>query len=494
MRLRGFGGGFRFRRYLGQPDSAVERLAIPRRAVVPLQQGFGVKLDLLVKPGDRVSAGQVIGRSDELVSSPVHAPVNGTVESITETAVSGRRVPAVVIAGDSTDEVQTLAPTGPDHSNVSPERVEEFIYLSGAAGLGLGGIPTRFRSSAIGPQDVRHVLVAQTGAEPFNPAVSPFLAGSGASHFVAGLELLSQVLVKAKFHIVLGRKDEALLAEISRLGSGLTRVAYYSARSRYPQDSPEMLTLTVLGEDFPFGFLAANVGIVVLDPQAVIAVYDAVASGRPVVERVVALSGPGFVKPIHVRVRVGTPVADVVAGRLREGEIRIVRNSLLTGPLVLDRSEPVLRTDSQFVALPAGAEREPFAFARPGLHTDSFSRSFFAHWLPTGVKPDANRHGEERPCIQCGWCARVCPVRIIPHLIYRHASLTIDETLVRLGAFNCIDCGLCTFVCPSKVKLAARMREAKDKLVSVGCDNSSCVVPKFDLRGIEEYKGVKSIR
>jgi heterodisulfide reductase subunit C len=146
------------------------------------------------------------------------------------------------------------------------------------------------------------------------------------------------------------------------------------------------------------------------------------------------------------------------------------------------------------IALPDDSRRLPFAFARPGLHNESFSRSFVPAWLPVKKVANTNRHGEERPCIQCGWCARACPVRIIPHLIYRQGRLAVDETLVRYNIFNCIDCNICSLVCPSKIALARSIADTKNKLLEVGCDNSSCVVPKFDLKGIEDYKGVKSIR
>jgi Na+-transporting NADH:ubiquinone oxidoreductase subunit NqrA len=169
-------------------------------------------------------------------------------------------------------------------------------------------------------------------------------------------------------------------------------------------------------------------------------------------------------------------------------------NSLLSGPAVEDWSLPLDRTAVQLVAVPDDDRRLPFAFARPGMHAESFSRSFVPAWLPVKKVASTNRHGDERPCVQCGWCARVCPVRIIPQLTYRQARVGINETLVRYGVFNCIDCNLCSFVCPSKIPLSRHIKETKEKLLEVGCDNSSCIVPKFDLTGLEEYKGVKGTR
>jgi Na(+)-translocating NADH:ubiquinone oxidoreductase A subunit len=251
----------------------------------------------------------------------------------------------------------------------------------------------------------------------------------------------------------------------------------------------------VLGEPFPFGHSAINVGVVILDSQAVVQAYEAVTAGRPAVERILALSGPGFATPTHVRVRVGTRFEHVVAGRLKDVPVRLVRNSLLSGIEVQDRAVPVTRNDGQLVAALTGAERVPFAFARPGLNRDSWTRAFLARVLPLNKQADTNLHGDERPCINCGFCSRVCPVRIIPHLITRIARrVGVSERLVNYGVFNCIDCNLCTFVCPSKIPLAQQMKETKERLLEVGCDNSSCILPRFDLRGVEEYKGVKSIR
>lgn len=494
---RSFGGGFRFRHYIGQPAGTLDCLPIPERVVIPMLQGFGVPLKPLVEPGVTVAAGQVIGRDDASLSSPVHATVNGKVLSIAQIEYAGRNVLAVVIAGDGTDSWVRLEGHSAQHQKLTPGQIEGLLYRSGVSGLGSEGIPTRFHTSVINPADVRHLIVHMTGSDVFNPSPGVLLSGPSRDGFVAGIEILQRVMPKAGVHIVLSRNERALLEGLGKLTAGMPAVKLYAVDSKYPQAAPEMLVTTILGEEFPYGHAAANIGVVIIDAPAVLHAYEAVAEGKPVIERLVALSGPGFLKPVHVRARVGTPIQRILAGRLRDsGEVkqRVVLDSLLAGPAVEDRSLPLDRTVSQLVAVPDDDRRLPFAFARPGLHTDSFSRSFVPAWLPVGKEASTNRHGEERPCIQCGWCARVCPVRIIPHLIYRQARVGVNELLVRYGVFNCIDCNLCSFVCPSKIALARHIRDAKEKLLDVGCDNSSCILPKFDLKGIEEYKGVRSVR
>jgi Na+-translocating ferredoxin:NAD+ oxidoreductase subunit C len=493
---RTFGGGLRFRHYAGQPEASIGPLGLPRRVVIPMLQGYGLPLEPLVKPGERVFAGQVIGQDDATVSSPVHATINGTVTDIRRVAVHGREVAAVVIDGDGTDAWTELDGASVDWQKLSSGQIQDLLYRSGVTGLAREGIPTRFRSAVIGPEAVRHVIVSAVGADVFKPNLAALLGDGILPAFAAGLAILGRILPNARLHVAVSDEEEALLGRLEKALKDDTRCSVHALEPRYPQEFSELLFRSVLREDFPFGFSSANVGVVVMDAQAVLAAHAAVVEGRPAIERLISLAGPGFERPGLVKVRVGTLIQDVIAGRLKTGGLKqkIVLDSILSGPPVEDLSRPVVRTTSMVIALPDDNRRLPFAFARPGLHNESFSRSFVPAWLPVKKVANTNRHGEERPCIQCGWCARVCPVRIIPQLIYRHARVVIDEALVRYGAFNCIDCNLCTLVCPSKIPLAQAIRETKEKLMEVGCDNSSCVVPRFDLKGIEEYKGVKSIR
>jgi len=455
-----------------------------------------VPLEPLVKKGDTVHAGQIIGRDDTTVSSPVHATINGRVAEIAKLEVSGREVFAVIVEGDGTDSWVKVGGASVQWENLTAAQIEELLYLTGATGLAREGIPTRFHSAVIGPETVRHVIVSQVGADVFNPDPEVLLSEAALPAFVAGLAILGRVMPNARFHVAVSDENRVMVGQLAKLLGADSKASVHALEPRYPQEFTELLVKTVLKEDFPFGFSAANVGVVVMDVQAVLAARAAVVEGCPAIDRLVALAGPGFQRPTHLRARVGTPIEQVVAGRLRVGDLpqKIVLNSILSGPAVEDLSRPLDRTVTQLIALPDDNRRLPFAFARPGLHSESFSRSFAPAWLPIKKVANTNRHGEERPCIQCGWCARVCPVRIIPQLIYRQARVAINETLVRYNIFNCIDCNLCSMVCPSKIGLARNIADTKSKLLGVGCDNSSCVVPKFDLKGVEEYKGVKTIR
>ena len=173
----------------------------------------------------------------------------------------------------------------------------------------------------------------------------------------------------------------------------------------------------------------------------------------------------------------------------------MVLNSLLTGFQLNDINLPIDRTFSHIIAIPEKREREFLSFMRPGKTRDSYTRAFLAEMLPWVKRtPDTNKHGEERPCISCGFCERACPVKIIPHLLAKYVQRNlIDETIMNYGIFNCIECGLCSYVCPSKISLMKIIKEGQDKLTMQGCDSTQCILPYFNLKGIEEYRGVTKL-
>ncbi len=494
IRSRTFPGGYKFKGFSGQAQDKLISLEIPSRVIIPLTQGFGISLEPQVKVGDTVYAGQIIGRDDSSISTPVHSSINGKVMDVKKMNYFSREVSMVIIEGDGSEDYKRIEGYAQDWEKLSATKIEELLYKSGVTSLDREGIPTHFKTSVILPEEVENLIIHWAGSEVYNLSLEILLKGKNLFNFVQGIKILKKTMPKVRIHLALNKEKKAIVERLKKLTSHLDKFKIYPVVSKYPQGYDEMLIPTLLNKEFPYGYSAANIGIVVLNIRAVLHIFEAVAWGKPLIERIMALCGPCFKENIHIKARVGTPLEFILKGQMKDIPSRIVSKSLLTGFALKDHSLPVDRTFSQIIAIPRKNEREFFAFARPGLRKDSYSRTFLSSYLKTEKRLDTNLHGEERPCIQCGYCAKVCPVRIIPSLINRYIKLGINETLMRYGIFNCIDCNLCSYVCPSKIPLAENLKNAKERLVEIGCDNYICILPRFNLKGFEEYKGLKIIR
>lgn len=491
-----FKGGYKFISFSGQPKNDLIEIDIPDKVIIPLRQGFGAEVKPLVKKGDRVFAGQIIGRDDDSISSPVHSSVNGIVEEVKKMNYFKREVTMVVIKSDKTKGYRNIEGCSADWEEMPNEKIEQILYLSGVTSLDREGIPTRFKSSIISPSDVKSLIIHGVGSEPYNISLDVLLGGKKLLHFVEGIKILKKIIPNAKVRLALNSHRRRLLEEVNKLTSNLSWLDIYPLEPKYPQGYDEMLVPTILNRKFPFGYSAANIGIVVLNIQAVVSVYEAVVEGKPLIERTVAFCGQNMKENIHAKVRIGTTLKDLISDKLKENtSSRVVLNSLLTGQTLNDFNLPVDRIYSQIIAIPENKNREFLTFLKAGARRYSYSRTFLSKLLPWLEKHcDTNMHGEERPCISCNYCEEVCPVQIIPHLISRFVRKNIiDETLMNYQIFHCIECGLCSFVCPSKIPLTSIIVEGQEKLVMQGCDRSQCILPYFDLKGIEEYRGVREL-
>lgn len=489
-----FQGGYRFKGFSGQAEEKLIASEIPTRVLIPLSQGFGLTVKPLVKPGDTIRAGQIIGQDDESISSPVHSSINGKVVRLEKINYFNREIPMVEIQGDGSEDYEKITGYAQEWEKLPSEKIEELLYTSGVTSLDRQGIPTRFRTSVISPEEVEDLVIHWAGSEVYNLSLELLMKGKNLFDFVQGIKILKKIMPWVRFHLALNRKKNAIIERIQKLTSDISEFTIYPVDAKYPQGYDEVLISTLLNKEFPYGYSAANIGVIVLNMQAVLHVYEAVVEGKPLIERIIALCGPCFKENIHIRVRVGSPLEFILRPRIKDVPSRIVLNSLLTGFELKNLSLPIDRTFSQVIAVPENKNGEFFAFARPGIRKHSYSRAFVASYLPIQKRAETNLHGEERPCIQCGYCREVCPVRIFPSLIDRQLKLGISERLIRYGIFNCIDCNLCSYVCPAKIPLAANLRDARKKLTEMGSDKSMCILPRFDLKGLEDYKGVKRIR
>ncbi|MBM4142617.1 MAG: 4Fe-4S dicluster domain-containing protein [Lentisphaerae bacterium] len=485
---RPFSGGYRFSRFQGQPAASLVALDAPRRVIIPLRQGFRDAAKSLVGPGDAVAAGQVVGADEARLCSPVHASVAGVVEEV-RASDAGDAGGTIVIRTAPSGPLKKLPGHSPRWADLSGEAIGDLLYRAGVAALG-GGIPTRHRSALIEPGEVEAILVRDTGSEMYCPSLSVVLGEERLRAFVEGLLILQKALRGAPVHVAIDRRESVLVGRLSRALSGRAGVALHPLEPRYPQDFDAVLVPALLGRPFPHGYAAANIGVVTLDCQAVVHAYEAVAEGKPLIERIVALCGPGCRRPVHARVPVGAPLAD--AARLAgAGEgVRFVKNSTLTGPKLADPQVPIDRTFAAVVALPERGPAGLLPFARPGFREDAHSRTFLSCLLPTARAASASLKGEPRPCVSCGYCQDVCPAGIIPHLLYKYVAKGYFEDLLatELRIFDCIGCNLCSYVCPSKIGVAEHVRIGQDRLLKEGVDNSADILSSFVLKGLDSSR------
>lgn len=491
-----FSGGYRFKNFKGQPGKELIHAKTPDKAVIPLKQGFGNEVLPVVKPGDKVKAGQIIGIDDNSISSPVHSTVDGTVEKIEKISLYDEVVNAAFIKSVKTDNWLPLEGHTSDWKSSSPKVIEKILYNSGAASLDKCGIPTRYKTSVISPDDVKHIIIQAASSEVFNPCLSVLLEENRISDFIQGLEILRKIVPGAQMHLAFGKCSKEILKKIAGLMTDSQWINFYSVTPKFPQEYDEVIIPTILNKEFPHGNLSANIGVIVLSIQTILHVYEAVVEGKPVIERIVTLSGAGFKENVHANVRIGTPFSEIIKNRIKEGlEVRIIPDSILTGNKLLDLSLPIIRTLNNIIAIPENRKRQFFAFSDPGFTKDAHSHTVVSPIFGClGLKKnvETNIHGEQRSCLFCTFCEQVCPAGLIPHVLYRYAKNDIiDETLVNYRIFNCIECNLCSYVCVSKIPVAKYIREGKEKLKAEGLGVAPDSPEMKDQRGLAEEKGAE---
>jgi len=470
VRFKRFSGGYEFGNFAGKPQDEIVELRIPERVIIPLAQGSGNEVLPNVQPGENVRAGQIIGIDNDSISNPVHSTVSGLVEEIAKIDYLGKEIQAVAVKSDGTSDWEPLGSQSSAWTELSEEEIEERVYLSGAASLDKEGIPTRYRSSNISPDDVRHIIIRGVESELYDISLNTLLGGENIYHFIEGLKILKKIIPKARFHLALNSYQRGVIKRLFSLIVRYDWIDSFLLEPKYPQEYDEIIVPTILDMQIPSGGSPTSIGAVVLSVQTILHVYEAVVEGKPVIERIVALGGTGFKDNYHVRLRIGTTL-DYLTGNRIDPDIntRILLNSPLTGIVLTDPNFPLDRQCSGIIAVPEKTTRQFLSFIRPGFRKDSYSRTFLSRLPVLKKECNTNIHGEERPCISCSFCEEVCPVKIIPHLIYKRVDRNmIDEALINLRIFKCIDCNLCSYVCPSKIPLAKLIKEGKEKLIEEG--------------------------
>ncbi|HHL40330.1 MAG TPA: electron transport complex subunit RsxC [Deltaproteobacteria bacterium] len=415
-------------------ERPVEPAGLPGLAVVPLQQHIGAPCEPLVKRGDRVEEGQKIGDARAFVSAPVHASISGKVKDVAlHPYPGGGRVLSVFIEGDGERKDWDAAGEEVDIDAVDAEKLRSIVREAGIVGMGGAAFPSAVKLSPPGGRAMDHVILNGCECEPFLTSDHRLMVEEPRK-VLMGLKIIMKTVGAARASI--GIEDnkpdaiEALGKEARGLVPGLEIVPL---ETKYPQGAEKMLIKAVLGRTVPLGKLPLDVGVVVNNVGTAVAIYEAVRYGKPLIERVVTVSGNGVKEPRNLLVRIGTSFDEVIGrcgGLAGEGEIEILNGGPMMGIAQTSLDVPVIKGTSGITLLRAGT-----------------------------IKP-----AEYGPCIRCASCVEACPMGLMPYRIGDLGRLYMVDAFEGWSGEGCIECGCCSFVCPSKRPLVQWIRLGKLKL------------------------------
>ncbi|KWT94615.1 electron transport complex subunit RsxC [Candidatus Magnetominusculus xianensis] len=410
-------------------NAAIEVCKLPQRAVVPLSQHIGAPCKSLIEVGQRVLAGQLIGNPEGFISAPVHASIAGKVTGIEAfPSPMGRMVPSIVIENDKSDEWTPLE-GDPNYMERSADVLKGRIKASGIVGMGGATFPTVVKLSPPKEKKIDAVIINGAECEPYLTADHRLML-ENPKEIVEGLKILMKVLELNKGYIGIEENKPDAIEKMKDAASGDKNIEVWTLVTKYPQGAEKMLIKSILNREVPAGGLPMDVGVVVQNCGTAYAIYEACCLGKPLMERVVSVTGPGITSPKNLRARIGTPVSQLIetCGGLKSGAVKVISGGPMMGFAIYDLDTPVTKGTSGIVALE---------------DKDIVHRTKFNH------------------CIRCGRCVEACPMGLMPLMlsVYSEKGLYTDAKDYHL--FDCFECGSCTYVCPSKRPIVQQIRLAK---------------------------------
>lgn len=412
----------------------IESISLPERLYIPLKQHIGVEGQLIVAPGEQVLKGQPLTRSANPFSVPVHAPTSGTVVSIgphISAHPSALPEQTLIIEPDNLDKWTMLNPLQ-DYQSLPKVSVLEAICNAGISGMGGAGFPTHIKAAP--KKDVEFIIINGVECEPYITA-DDRLMREHAWQIRQGIDVLCHLLSPKQVYIAIeDNKPEAIEAmRVACQQSEQYKVVPIA--TKYPAGGEKQLIQVITNREVPKQGLPIDVGVIMHNVGTCFAIADAIFSGKPLIQRVVTITGKAVETPKNVWALIGSPVAHLLscAGYVahRQAQKHIIMGGPMMGFTVASDQVPVVKI-TNCLLLPTSDEM---------------------------AEPEA-----EQPCIRCSACADACPVSLLPQQLFWHSKAKELDKAQDYNLFDCIECGACAYVCPSEIPLVHYYRVAKAEI------------------------------
>ncbi len=407
-------------------DIPIENAVVPRIAKIPLLQHIGAPAKCLVKKDDMINEGQLIGEAEGFISANIHTPVSGKVTDIKKDWTPMGSLAETVYVTFEGSIAQGFG-TENDYSSMSIEDLKQAVVQAGIVGLGGAMFPTHVKLSPPPDKKIEYLIINGVECEPYLTADFRLMIEKR-DEILKGIEIAKKIIGAKK--VLIGIENDKMKAahHFEDAVKDMQGFDVAPVKVRYPQGGEKQLIEAVLNKEVPAGKIPLDIGLVVMNVGTAFAIYEAVVYKKPLIERVVTITGTIVEKPGNYKVRVGTPVGDLLEDvGLSNPAAKVIMGGPMMGPAVMNTDIPVVKGTSGILVL---SKKEAKKFA-------------------------------DYHCIHCGMCVDACPVGLMPHDLIENLYSNRYEQAVDNGLMHCIECGSCAYVCPAKIHLVQYFKAGK---------------------------------
>lgn len=432
--LKTFSGGIHVPSCKNTNKIPIVDFPAPAKVAIPVSQHIGAPAQPLVKKGDYVKVGQVIGRFDNGLSCPIHATISGTVSDIEmRNSYTGfGKTAHIVIENDYTDTTcESIHPYEGDILKATSEEIVEIVKNAGISGMGGAAFPTYAKiQSAIGK--ATEVIINCAECEPYITENHRLMLECP-EKIIGGAKILMHAtgVSHATVAVEDNKKDAAKI--LSETIGNDDKMSVQLLKTKYPQGDERQLIYVIKGVQLPAGKLPADVGCVIFNAETCIAVFTAVTTGMPLIKSVVTVDGDAVNEPKNVRVPLGVSFEDVLnfCGGVKDNIYKIISGGPMMGFAQWDYNTVVMKNTSAILC---------------------FS--------------DKENNKAKEACIHCGKCVGVCPMHLMPNYLAAFSKAGDDEMALQFNVLSCVECGCCTYTCPGNVPIVQYIRTEKGKILA----------------------------
>ncbi len=408
-------------------DSPIERLPLPEELILSMSQHLGAPAEALKKKGDSVSRGELVGKASSFISADVHSPVDGTVTDVRKVRLASGAVADALVIKVSPEQGEDPFTTEYDHSALSSEELLRLVKEMGIVGMGGATFPTGVKFTVPTGRTVDALIVNGVECEPY-------LTSDYRTMMERTVEVVEGAMIAARIvnpkkiciGVEMNKMDAVALLE-SKIAEKGYPIEVYALKMKYPQGDEKQLIKAVLGREVPSGKLPLDVGAVVVNVSTIYAIYEAVVFHKPLIERVVSVTGESVISPKNVIAPIGTKAIDLYnyAGGLKDDIDKLISGGPMMGFAFADESCPITKGTSGLLAIPLKIAADTM------------------------------------PCVSCGRCVAHCPMGLMPNKMFRNIKYGNYQVAMDLGLMDCKECGCCAYSCPSHLPLVQGFKLGK---------------------------------